>query len=84
MVPKRDDTTRRLLAAFRQAMRNLDTPLICEEEDELPGQDDWVENETGGRINCWLGVFSRGGTTPRSAATTLDGDEEEEGASSSE
>ena len=64
MVPKRDDTTRRILESFRQAMLDLEPPLICEQEDELPGQDDWVENETGGRINCWLGVFSRGGATP--------------------
>ncbi|KEY70467.1 hypothetical protein S7711_08663 [Stachybotrys chartarum IBT 7711] len=62
MVPQRDDTTVRLLDAFKQAMLDLDTPLFCEEEDELAGQDDWGQDDDAGCVRCWLGVFSRGGT----------------------
>ncbi|CAF3599797.1 unnamed protein product [Fusarium graminearum] len=62
MVPRRDATTERLLESFRQAMLDLDTPLFCEEEDELAGQDDWVEDDEAGNVRCWLGVFSRGGS----------------------
>ncbi|KPM37370.1 hypothetical protein AK830_g9216 [Neonectria ditissima] len=62
MVPRRDATTARLLEAFKQAMLDLETPLFCEEEDELAGQDDWVEDEDAGQVRCWLGVFSRGGS----------------------
>jgi hypothetical protein len=62
MVPRRDTTTERLLESFRQAMLDLDTPLFCEEEDELAGQDDWVEDDEAGNVRCWLGVFSRGGS----------------------
>ncbi|CAM1504292.1 Fc.00g018830.m01.CDS01 [Cosmosporella sp. VM-42] len=61
MVPKRDEITVRLIEAFKQTMLDLDTPLFCEEEDELAGQDDWG-NEEGGQVRCWLGVFSRGGS----------------------
>ncbi|RSM10627.1 hypothetical protein CEP52_003461 [Fusarium oligoseptatum] len=62
MVPRRDATTERLLESFRQAMLDLETPLFCEEEDELAGQDDWIEDDEAGRVRCWLGVFSRGGS----------------------
>ncbi|CEI64605.1 hypothetical protein FVEN_g12011 [Fusarium venenatum] len=62
MVPRRDVTTGRLLESFRQAMLDLDTPLFCEEEDELAGQDDWIEDDEAGNVRCWLGVFSRGGS----------------------
>lgn len=62
MVPKRDATTVRLLEAFKQAMMDLETPLFCEEEDELAGQDDWVQDENAGQVKCWLGIFSRGGS----------------------
>ncbi|KAL4730195.1 Protein-lysine N-methyltransferase rrg1 [Fusarium chlamydosporum] len=62
MVPRRDATTERLLESFRQAMLDLDTPLFCEEEDELAGQDDWIEDDEAGNVRCWLGIFSRGGS----------------------
>ncbi|KIL94753.1 hypothetical protein FAVG1_01684 [Fusarium avenaceum] len=62
MVPRRDATTERLLESFRQAMLDLDTPLFCEQEDELAGQDDWIEDDEAGKVRCWLGVFSRGGS----------------------
>ncbi|KAI9171753.1 Protein-lysine N-methyltransferase EFM2 [Paramyrothecium foliicola] len=68
MVPQRDETTKRLLESFKQAMLDLDTPMFCEEEDELAGQDDWIEDEDAGHVKCWLGVFSRGGT-PASMTT---------------
>ncbi|KAJ4131076.1 Protein-lysine N-methyltransferase rrg1 [Fusarium equiseti] len=69
MVPRRDTTTERLLESFRQAMLDLDTPLFCEEEDELAGQDDWVEDDEAGNVRCWLGVFSRGGSPLPAAAS---------------
>ncbi|KAG5983824.1 hypothetical protein E4U55_007057 [Claviceps digitariae] len=59
MVPQRDATTVRLLDAFKQAMRHLDGPLSCIEEDELAGQDDWIEDDEAGNVRCWLGIFSR-------------------------
>ncbi|KAK2592374.1 Protein-lysine N-methyltransferase rrg1 [Conoideocrella luteorostrata] len=59
MVPRRDATTVKLLHAFKQAMLDLEEPLVCGEEDELAGQDDWVDDDEGGRVQCWLGVFSR-------------------------
>ncbi|XP_044719989.1 lysine methyltransferase domain-containing protein [Hirsutella rhossiliensis] len=62
MVPRRDATTRRLLEAFKQAMLDLEAPLFCDQEDELAGQDDWVDDDEAGVVQCWLGVFSRGGT----------------------
>lgn len=60
MVPQRDDTTKRLNRAFKMAMLALEPPLVCREEEELLGQDDWVGNEEEGRVRCWMGVFSRG------------------------
>lgn len=63
MVPQRDETTRRLRDAFKEAMLALEIPIFCDEEDELAGQDDWVEDEDGGHVKCWLGVFSRRVTT---------------------
>lgn len=61
MVPQRDETTRRLNQALKAAMLNLEDGLVCCQEEELAGQDDWVENDEGGHVKCWLGVFSRGG-----------------------
>ncbi|KAI9899238.1 hypothetical protein N3K66_005699 [Trichothecium roseum] len=62
MVPQRDDTTRRLLASFKAAMLDLETPLFCDEEEEMSGEDDWAGGEQGENVRCWLGVFSRGGS----------------------
>jgi hypothetical protein len=62
MVPQRDATTVGLLDAFRQAMLDLDVPLFCVHEEELAGQDDWVDDDEQGNVRCWLGVFSRGGS----------------------
>ncbi|PHH85272.1 hypothetical protein CDD83_670 [Cordyceps sp. RAO-2017] len=62
MVPQRDAATARLLEAFKQAMLDLEAPLLCDDEDELAGQDDWVDDDDAGAVRCWLGVFSRGGT----------------------
>lgn len=62
MVPQRDGTTRKLRDAFKEAMLNLETPLFCDEEDELAGQDDWIEDDEAGHIKCWMGIFSRGGS----------------------
>ena len=60
MVPQRDPTTVRLLNNFKQAMLDLNTPLACIEEDyELNGQDDWVEDDDAGQVKCWLGIFAR-------------------------
>lgn len=61
MVPQRDETTKRLRDSFKKAMLGLETSLTCDEEEELEGQDDWTEDEDGGHVKCWLGIFSRGG-----------------------
>ncbi|PHH67011.1 hypothetical protein CDD81_4406 [Ophiocordyceps australis] len=66
MVPERDAATTRLREALKQAMLDLDSPIFCQEQDELVGEDDWGEDDEAGRVRCWLGVFSRGGT-PASA-----------------
>lgn len=60
MVPQRDETTKQLNRAFKAAMSSLEPPLVCLNEEELAGQDDWVEDEEEGRVKCWLGIFSRG------------------------
>ncbi|KAK5992784.1 Protein-lysine N-methyltransferase EFM2 [Cladobotryum mycophilum] len=62
MVPRRDETTKRLMESFKQAMLDLETPLFLEQEDELAGQDDWIEDDEEGHVRCWLGIFSRGGS----------------------
>ena len=59
MVPKRDDATVSLLESFKAAMLSQRHSLQCLEESELAGQDDWVEDSTGGHMRCWLGIFSR-------------------------
>lgn len=60
MVPQRDETTKGLKEALKAAMQeNSEDRLVCCEEDELAGQDDWIEDEDGGHVKCWLGVFSR-------------------------
>ncbi|KAH6657876.1 S-adenosylmethionine-dependent methyltransferase-like protein [Truncatella angustata] len=57
MVPMRDDTTRRLLAKFRDFLADGKRPLACLEEHRLMGQDDWGEDEEPPQIECWWGVF---------------------------
>ena len=61
MVPKRDSTTLGLIAAFREAMAGLDGPLLCVEEGQLTGEDDWDLGEESSRVDCWWGIFARGG-----------------------
>ena len=63
MVPQRDSATVRLLVTFKQAMLDFPNPLRCVEEEELDGQDDWVEDEDGGHVKCWFGVFLREGSS---------------------
>lgn len=62
MVPQRDETTKQLRDTFKREMLDLETPLFCDEEAELAGQDDWVDDDESGRVKCWLGIFSRGGS----------------------
>lgn len=59
MVPLRDETTVRLLAAFRNVMAEMPGGLACIEEGELAGQDDWDEEEATAQAKCWWGVFAR-------------------------
>jgi hypothetical protein len=64
MVPLRDETTKRLLASFREQMSSQPTPFRSIEEGTTSGQDDWDEDdreddsETTG-LQCWWGVFQR-------------------------
>ncbi|OLN84382.1 Protein-lysine N-methyltransferase EFM2-like protein 1 [Colletotrichum chlorophyti] len=59
MVPLRDETTKRLLKSFRDAMNNQALPLTCIEEGTLDGEDDWGEAEEGSQVSCWWGIFAR-------------------------
>ncbi|KXH54586.1 hypothetical protein CNYM01_04085 [Colletotrichum nymphaeae SA-01] len=59
MVPLRDETTKKLLKAFRDAMGSQENPLLCIEEGTLDGQDDWGEDEEGTDVTCWWGIFAR-------------------------
>lgn len=61
MVPQRDATTVKLLAAFRDEMASKENPFVCLEETVVAGQDDWGgdEDEEGGNVQCWLGIFGR-------------------------
>lgn len=59
MVPLRDETTKKLLKAFRDAMGSQENPLLCIEEGTLDGQDDWGEDKEGTDVTCWWGIFAR-------------------------
>ncbi|KAF6836902.1 hypothetical protein CMUS01_05265 [Colletotrichum musicola] len=59
MVPLRDETTKKLLESFRNAMGKQEPPLTCIEEGILKGQDDWDEAEEGNQVSCWWGIFAR-------------------------
>ncbi|OAA49700.1 hypothetical protein ISF_09403 [Cordyceps fumosorosea ARSEF 2679] len=70
MSPMRDNVTLHLIDKFKQMMLDLKPPLVCEEEDEFVGNDDWAgaddeddeEKANSGNVRCWLGIFSRGGS----------------------
>jgi hypothetical protein len=64
VVPLRDETTKRLLSAFRDILADQERRIICVEEDIVPGEDDWDESDDGHTLDCWWGVFKRS-TDPR-------------------
>lgn len=61
MVPQRDATTVKLLAAFRDEMASKRNPLFCLEETLVQGEDDWGgdDDDEGAHVKCWLGIFGR-------------------------
>jgi len=59
MVPLRDKTTLGLLATFRFLMSQGPHSLVCVEEGQLSGQDDWDDGEDSSQVQCWWGIFSR-------------------------
>ncbi|KAG9256027.1 putative methyltransferase-domain-containing protein [Emericellopsis atlantica] len=60
MVPQRDETTKRLAATLRHELSKVEGgPVACIEEDILAGQDDWGNDDDGGAVDCWLGIFAR-------------------------
>lgn len=59
MVPLRDETTKRLLSAFRNELARGDMEIVCVDEGIEPGQDDWDEDDDSQRVDCWWGVFKR-------------------------
>ncbi|UQC88082.1 uncharacterized protein CLUP02_13604 [Colletotrichum lupini] len=59
MVPLRDETTKKLLKAFRDAMGSQENPLLCIEEGTLDGQDDWGEDKEGTDVTCWCNQLYR-------------------------
>lgn len=59
MVPQRDAATAKLLPALRALLAQGDSPVVCLEEDILPCQDDWDENDESAQLECWWGIFGR-------------------------
>ncbi|KAB5549937.1 putative methyltransferase-domain-containing protein [Coniochaeta sp. 2T2.1] len=59
MIPLRDETTRKLKAAFLEEMLNQSNPLVAVDQDFVTGQDDWGEDDEGQEVNCWWGIFAR-------------------------
>ncbi|KAK7914729.1 hypothetical protein PG985_012432 [Apiospora marii] len=59
MVPLRDAVTKKLLSTLRVLLSQGDNPVVCLEEDLLPCQDDWDENEESTQLECWWGIFQR-------------------------
>lgn len=59
MVPLRDETTKRLLSVFRDRLTEDDRQIICVEEDTVPGEDDWDEDDDSHALDCWWGVLRR-------------------------
>lgn len=59
MVPQRDQATIGLLAEFKRHMSSQQSPLICIEEGNVPGQDDWDEDDDTPQVQCWWGMFKR-------------------------
>lgn len=61
MVPQRYAETVNLLANLRSEMAAKTNALVCLEETVVAGQDDWGgdQDEDGGHVKCWLGIFGR-------------------------
>ncbi|KAK6820534.1 hypothetical protein PG987_014934 [Apiospora arundinis] len=59
MVPQRDAATAKLLSTLRALLSHGDNPVVCLEEDVLPCQDDWDENDESTQLECWWGIFGR-------------------------
>ncbi|KAM7207726.1 putative methyltransferase domain containing protein [Naviculisporaceae sp. PSN 640] len=62
MVPQRDETTKGLLATLRAEMQQQRSPLICEEENIVAGEDDWGDNgddDDSKQVGFWWGIFRR-------------------------
>ena len=59
MVPQRDGTTKGLLMSLMGEMARQSAPLICVEENLVPGQDDWGNGDDDERrhVGFWWGVF---------------------------
>lgn len=66
MVPQRDATTVELNATFRDEMASKSSSFVCLEETVVSGQDDWGadDDEAGGSVQCWLGIFGRRSSNP--------------------
>ena len=59
MVPLRDAVTKNLLSTLRDLLSQGDDLVVCLEEDLLPCQDDWDENDESTQPECWWGIFRR-------------------------
>ena len=59
MVPQRDAATAKLLSTLRDLLSRGSSPVVCLEEDILPCQDDWDENDESTQLECWWGIFGR-------------------------
>lgn len=62
MVPQRDETTKGLLVTLRTEMLHHRSPLVCEEENIVAGEDDWGDDgddDDAKRVGFWWGIFRR-------------------------
>ncbi|KAK3329448.1 putative methyltransferase-domain-containing protein [Apodospora peruviana] len=66
MVPQRDETTKKLLAALRTELTQQSSPLVCVEESIVAGEDDWDDNadhDDSEPVGFWWGIFKRSMST---------------------
>lgn len=61
MVPLRDETTKKLLAAFCKELTHQSRPFVRVEASIEKGQDDWGGDDEAQQVDCWWGIFRRQG-----------------------
>lgn len=62
MVPQRDETTKGLLTTLRAELLLQRSPLVCEDESIVAGEDDWgdaSDDDDSKQVGFWWGIFRR-------------------------